>query len=60
MRTYRDVDFKTARQHGKFMDVDFLNSNFTANQLQLYMYGHRNIPKIRPIYVNKDIKDRIT
>lgn len=60
MRTYRDVDFQTARQHGKFMDVDFLNSNFTANQLQLYMYGHRNIPKIRPIYVNKDIKDRIT
>jgi len=31
MHTYRDEDFKKARKNGKFMEVDFLESNFIAN-----------------------------
>lgn len=60
MHTYRDEDFKKARKNGKFMEVDFLESNFIANQLQLYMYGHRNIPKSKQVYVNKELKQKIT
>lgn len=60
MHTYRDLEFKTARQNGKFDEVDFLDSRFTGNQLQLYMYGHRNIPRTKQIYVNKELKNKIT
>lgn len=60
MRTYRDEDFKSARKNGKFMEVDFLGSNFSANQLQLYMYGHRNIPRAKQVYLNKELKETIT
>jgi hypothetical protein len=31
MRTYRDIAFRDARRNGKFMKVDFLKSNFSAN-----------------------------
>ncbi len=60
MHTYRDEAFKKARKNGKFKEVDFLNSNFVANQINLYMYGHRKIPKTKLVYLNKDYKDRIT
>lgn len=60
MHTYRDEEFKKARKNGKFMEVDFIDSNFIANQLQFYMYGHRNIPKAKQVYVNKELKERIT
>ena len=60
MHTYRDEEFKKARKNGKFMEVDFLDSDFSANQLQLYMYGHRNIPKAKQVYVNKELKQKIT
>lgn len=59
MRTYRDVAFRDARRNGKFMKVDFLKSNFSANQLQLYMYGHRNIPKAKQVYLNPALRDKI-
>lgn len=60
MRTYRDEEFKKMRQRGKFSEVDFLESHFIGNQLQFYMYGHRNIPKSKTIYVSKDLKQKIT
>lgn len=60
MHTYRDNEFKIARQNGKFEEVDFLESGFNGNQLQLYMYGHRDIPKTKQIYLNKELKDKIT
>ena len=60
MHTYRDEDFKRARQNGKFSEVDFLDSAFTGNQIILYMYGHRNMPKTKQVYVNKELKQRIT
>lgn len=60
MHTYRDEEFKLARQNGKFKEVDFLDSGFCANQLQLYMYGHRNIPKTKQVYLNKELKEKIT
>ena len=60
MHTYREEDFKRARQNGKFSEVDFLDSAFTGNQIILYMYGHRNMPKTKQVYVNKELKQRIT
>lgn len=60
MRTYRDRDFRKARQNKKFMEVDFLESGFIGNQIQFYMYGHRKIAKSKQVYVNKDLKEKIT
>lgn len=60
MHTYSEDAFRKARQNGKFMEVDFLESGFKGNQLQFYMYGHRNIAKSKQVYVDKALKKRIT
>lgn len=54
-----EEDFTKARKNGKFKEVDFLNSNFTGNQLGLYMYGNGRT-RIKKIYVDKQLKQQIT
>lgn len=52
-------EFKWARRHGKWNDVDFLKSNFSGNQLSLNMggmYAHKG----KPIYVDKRLKQKLT
>ncbi len=51
--------FKNLRKSGKWKDVDLLSSSFTGYELGFYMYGVRD-PRIKNIYVNKSLKDRIT
>lgn len=51
--------FKNLRRGGKWKDVDLLSSDFTGHELALYMYGERD-PRIKTIYVNKRLKDKIT
>ena len=54
-------EFVRARQNGKFQDVDFLSSNFSGNQLVLNMYDREGKPtRIKPIYLNKKYKDKLT
>lgn len=54
-------NFEKARKNGKWLDVDFLASNFTGNQLVLDMYGKKNgIRRRKPIYVDKVLRDRLT
>lgn len=60
MRTYTVDEFKEARRNGKFMEVDFLSSGFIANQIELYMYGHRNIPRTKSVYLHPSYKELIT
>ena len=54
-------DFVTATQNGKFQDVDYLASNFSGYQLTLNMYDKDGRPtRSKPIYLNKEFKNRIT
>lgn len=59
MRRVDGEAFKNLRKAGKWRDVDLLSSSFTGHQLGLYMYGVRD-PRIKNIYVNKALKDKIT
>ena len=52
--------FKNLRRGGKFRDVDFLKSLFTGNQLVLTMHSPKRPPRVKNIYVNKKLKDKIT
>lgn len=59
MKRVRGESFKNLRQHGKWRDVDILESNFTGHEIGFYMYG-KVAPRIKTVYVNKPFKDRIT
>lgn len=63
MEAFQGKDFEKLRKIGKFKDVDFLESLFTGYQIFLYTYGKRDnlfSRKKFPIYVGKDLKDKIT
>lgn len=59
MKKVRGEAFKNLRRAGKWSDVGLTASNFTGYELGLYMYGQRD-PRIKTIYVNKRLKDKIT
>ena len=59
MQRIRGEQFKALRKAGKWRDVDYLKSIFTGHQLGFFMYGRRT-PRIKNIYVNKELKDKIT
>lgn len=52
-------EFKKSRKHGKFKDVDYLESNFTGNQMELTMNNGKRVIR-KPIYLNKELKNKIT
>ncbi len=61
VNNYEGEAFEKARRRGKWLDVDFLASNFTGNQLVLEMYGKNNgLRRRKPIYVDKRLKDKLT
>ena len=61
VNNYEGEDFVKARQCGKWQDIDFIESNFTGNQLVLDMYGKKNgIRRRKPIYVDRRLKNKIT
>ena len=53
-------NFEQARKHGKWVDVDFLASNFTGNQIVLEMHRKDGIKRVKPIYVSSKLKNRLT
>lgn len=59
MQTYSGDDFKHLRRSGKWKHVDFLKSLFTGNQLALFMYSPKRPPRIKNIYVNKELQKKI-
>lgn len=59
MQRIRGKQFTALRKAGKWRDVDYLKSMFTGYQLGFFMYGQRT-PRVKNIYVNKELKDRIT
>lgn len=59
MQTFSGDDFKNLRRSGKWKNVDFLKSLFTGNQLALFMYSPKRTPRVKNIYVNKELQKKI-
>ena len=59
MKKYTGEDFINCRKHGKFSKVNFLTSNFTGYQLELWLQT-AGVMRSKPIYLNGKRKDRIT
>lgn len=59
VKRYSGEEFKKLRQLGKWKDVDFLSSLFSGNQLVLEM-KRRGRERIKPIYLNKELKNKLT
>lgn len=52
-------EFKQARRNGKWLDVDYLKSDFSGNQMQfMFIANEREIKK--PVYLSNNLKDIIT
>ena len=52
-------DFKKARRNGKWLDVDYLKSDFSGNQMQfMFIANEREIKK--QVYLSKNLRDMIT
>lgn len=51
--------FQNLRKTGKWKGVDFIASMFCGYELGFYMLGNRT-PRVKNIYVNKSLKDKIT
>ena len=52
-------EFKQARRNGKWLDVDYLKSDFSGNQMQfMFIANEREIKK--PVYLSSNLKDMIT
>lgn len=58
MKLFTGEEFKKCRQNGKFQEIDFLKTYFTAYQPYLYLYSNNRTRK-KPIYVNEELKQKI-
>ena len=43
VHTYKDEEFKNSRQKGKFKNVDFLESEFTGNEIRYNCYNKNKL-----------------
>lgn len=59
MKKFSGDDFKNARRHGKWKDIDFLNSNFSAYSM-IFNYQNHGIFKEKLVYLDNISKDIIT
>jgi hypothetical protein len=59
MKKFQNKDFKNLRKSGKWKDVDFVKSYFTAYQIGFYMLGNRT-PRTKLVYLNKELTKIIT
>lgn len=59
MKRFKDADFAQARRAGKWRDVDFLASNFTAYQMSLNLMS-RGIMREKLVYLDTQNRNIIT
>lgn len=52
-------DFKKSRKNGKFKDIDYLTSYFSAYEVSLFMYGNGRTRR-KSIYLNKEYKNQLS
>lgn len=56
---YRDKKFQYYRKFGRFKNVDFLESNFTAYRLGFQMYSTDRTPREKILYLSGEQKRRL-
>ena len=56
MKKFSGDDFKNARRHGKWKDIDFLNSNFSAYSM-IFNYQNHGIFKEKLVITANKIKN---
>lgn len=59
MQTFKDEQFKNFRRKGKWKSVDFLKSWFTGHMLGLFMHSPKRPPRVKNIYVNSELTEKI-
>lgn len=59
MARFKNEDFRRARKAGKWKDVDFLESNFTAYQMCLHLMS-KGIMRKKLVYLDPTNKNQIT
>ena len=59
MQTFKDEKFKRLRKVGKWKTVDFLKSWFTGHMLGFFMYSPTRPPRIKNIYVDSKLTEKI-
>lgn len=59
MKKYEQEAFAKGRRNGKWLDIDFLASNFSGYQMMLNFY-YKGILREKPIYLNPELKNEIT
>ena len=59
MKRYDREEFINCRQNGKFQDISFLDSNFTAYQMAFYLQTG-GVIREKLIYLDTKHKDKIT
>lgn len=59
MKRFDKETFAKARRHGKWKDVDFLASNFSAHQI-IFKFQSKGVMREKLVYLNSTHRDRIT
>lgn len=59
MKRFDGNRFASARRNGKWMDVDFLISNFSAYQM-VFHFQSKGVMREKLIYLDPEHRDRIT
>lgn len=59
MKRFKDINFQKARRAGKWSDVDFLASNFTAYQMSLLLTSG-GVCREKLVYLDTQNRDIIT
>lgn len=59
MQAVRGEEFERLRRHGKWLNIDYYKSNFTGYRLALFITSPKRPPKIKYVYVNKRLKDKL-
>lgn len=59
MQAVRGEEFKRLRQHRKWLNIDYYASNFTGYRLALFIHSTKRPTKIKYVYVNKRLKDKL-
>lgn len=59
MQRFKDAAFRNLRRSGKWLDVDFLKSDFSGYQIGFFMYGNRT-SRNKYVYLNSKYKNQIT
>lgn len=60
IQAVRGNEFKNLKRHGKWHDIDFLETRFTGYRMSLFMYSPKRPPRVKEIYLDSKLKKKLT